>query len=55
MAFTLTHGIKTDGSDSGEMVGSKCGDIAIEQQLNTVYSKHHLNAVNLYPEYTESY
>ena len=31
------------------------GDIETELQLNIVYTKPHLNAVNLYPVYTESY
>ena len=55
MALILTVGIKTAGSDFEETVGSKFGDIETEQQLNIVYTKPHLNAVNLYPVYTESY
>jgi hypothetical protein len=55
MALTQCHGIKTDGSDYAVKVGSKCGDIETELQSNIVYTKPHLNAVNLYPVYTESY
>ena len=55
MALILTAGTKTAGSDFEKTVGSKFGDIETELQSNIVYTKPHLNAVNLYPVYTESY
>ena len=54
-AFIHIHGIKTDGKDYVKMVGQMYGVIETELQLNIVYTKPHLNLVNLYPVYTESY
>jgi hypothetical protein len=46
MEYIRTHGIKIGGKDYEEMVGLKRGDTETEQQLNTAFLKHHLNAHN---------
>ena len=55
MALTLTAGIKPAGNDSGKKAGSRYGDTETALQSNIVYTKHHLNVLNSYHVYTESY